>query len=32
MAFKFYTNVAIGLKLKVRKFCELIFTFVEVVR
>ena len=27
---KFYTSVAIGLKLKVRKFWELIPTFVEV--
>ena len=30
MALKFYTCVAKGLKLKVRKFCRLIPTFVEV--
>ena len=30
MALKFYTSVAKGLKLKVRKFYELIPTFVEV--
>ena len=30
MAFKFYTSVAKGLKLKVRKFCGLIPTFVVV--
>ena len=30
MAFKFYTSVANELKLKVRKFWGLIFTFVEV--
>ena len=30
MALKFYSSVAKGLKLKVRKLCELIPTFVEV--
>ena len=30
MALKFYAIVAKGLKLKVRKFCGLITTFVEV--
>ena len=30
MALKFYTNVAIGLQLKVRKFLGLIPAFVEV--
>ena len=30
MGLKFYTSVAKGLKLKVRKFCGLISTFVEV--
>ena len=30
MALKFYTSVAKGLKLKVRKFSVLIRTFVEV--
>ena len=30
MAFKFYKNVAKGLKVKVRKFCEVIPTFVDV--
>ena len=30
MVLKFYTSVAKGLKLKVRKFCGLIPTFVEV--
>ena len=29
MALKFYTSAAKGLKLKVRKFCGLILTFVE---
>ena len=32
MSFKFYTSVAKGLKLKVRKFWGLIHTFVEVTR
>ena len=31
-ATKFYNNVAKGLKLKVRKFCWLIPTFVEVTK
>ena len=30
MALKFYPSVAKGLKLKIRKLCELIPTFVEV--
>ena len=30
MVLKFYVSVAKGLKLKVRKFWELILTFVEV--
>ena len=30
MAMKFYTSVAKGLKLKVRKFLELVPPFVEV--
>ena len=30
MALKFYTSVAKWLKLKVKKFCGLIFAFVEV--
>ena len=30
MGMKFYTSVAKGLKLKVRKFLRLIFMFVEV--
>ena len=30
MPFKFYTSVAKGLKLKVRKILRLIFMFVEV--
>ena len=32
MAFTFYTNVAKGLELKVRKFWGLIRTFVEATR
>ena len=32
MPLKFYTSVAKGLKLKERKFLELIHTFVEVTR
>ena len=31
MVLKFYTNVAEGLKLKVRKFLGLILRFVEVI-
>ena len=30
MTLKFYTSVAQGLKLKVRKFCRLSTTFVEI--
>ena len=30
MALKFYTSLAEGLKLKLRKFCRLIITFVKV--